>query len=385
VTLTVDLAATFSADGADDFHIAADFAVEDGETVVVLGPSGSGKTLLLETIAGFHDHAGTVRRNGRDLSDEPPESRHFGFVFQDYALFPHMTVLENVGFGTRVRGRGAGRLGTLAALGLGPDDDADAESRRELLAGVVAARRQRVRATGRRLRNRLGGGSRPTPEPEGLRLLRELGVAGLAERYPPTLSGGEQQRVALARALTVGPRVMLLDEPLSSLDVPTRQSLRADLQDVLADVTAVYVTHNRTTARALADRIVVMNDGEIVQTGTPEDVFERPASPLVARFTGSNVVPLSVLPALAERLDGSGDGDHLAIRPETVVLGGGGGGADATATVERVTREDATTRVACALATGDGAAVTVDAYSDDPPAVGETVSLRFPRDALTPC
>ncbi|WP_246981802.1 ABC transporter ATP-binding protein [Halorientalis marina] len=329
MTLTVDLAATFSADGADDFHIAAAFEVETGETVVVLGPSGSGKTLLLESVAGFHDHEGAVRHDERVISNDPPESRDFGFVFQDYALFPHMTVRENVGFGLRYH-----------------------ESERD-------------------------------PET----LLSELGVAALAERSPPTLSGGERQRVALARSLAVDPEVLLLDEPLSSLDVPTRQTLRDDLQDVLADATAIYVTHDRTTARALADRIVVMNDGGVVQTGTPTDVFERPASPLVARFTGSNVLPLAALPSLRETVDGTtDDSGYVAIRPEAVVLAGGDAGAvDATATVERVTREDASTRVVCALVTGDGTDVTVDAYSDDPPGVGETVSIRFPRDALTVC
>ena len=324
MTLAVDIAATFSADGAEDFHVAADFAVEDGETVVVLGPSGSGKTLLLETVAGFHDHDGTVVHDERRLSDSPPEDRGFGFVFQDYALFPHMTARENVAFGQRYR-----------------------ESERD-------------------------------PET----VLADVGVPALADRYPPTLSGGEQQRVALARALAVGPDVMLLDEPLSSLDVPTRQSLRDDLQDVLSDVTSVYVTHNRTTARALADRIVVMNDGQVVQTGTPEDVFERPATPLVARFTGSNVLPLDALPVLDGAVDG--DGDHVAIRPEAVAIANGTD-PDATGTVERVTREDATSRVVCRLATRNGTDVTVDVYSDSPPTVGETVSLRFPRHALARC
>ena len=329
MNLSVDLAATFSADGADDFHVAADFAVADGETVVVLGPSGSGKTLLLETIAGFHDHEGTVTQGDRTLSDNPPEERGFGFVFQDYALFPHMTAAENVAFGQSYR-----------------------ESERD-------------------------------PET----LLADLGVGGLADRYPPTLSGGEQQRVALARALAVEPRVMLLDEPLSSLDVPTRQSLRDDLQDVLADVTSVYVTHNRTTARALADRIVVMNDGQVVQTGTPEDVFDRPATPLIARFTGSNVVPVESVPALSERLDAaSREASHLAFRPESLrFVDGTDQQADLTGTVERVTREDATFRVVLAVATGADDTVRVDAFTDDPPAPGATASLSIPPAAVHGC
>ncbi|RXK49244.1 ABC transporter ATP-binding protein [Halorientalis pallida] len=323
MTLEVDVEATFSADGADAFHVAADFAVREGETLVILGPSGSGKTLLLETVAGFHDHGGTVENGGRVLSDRPPEGRDFAFVFQDYALFPHMTASENVGFGQRYR-----------------EADADPDA-----------------------------------------LLADLGVADLADRYPPTLSGGEAQRVALARALAVDPSILLLDEPLSSLDVPTRQSLRDDLQDVLADVTSIYVTHDRTTARALADRIVVMNDGQVVQTGTPEDVFERPASPLVARFTGSNVVPLAAFgDRTSQLLDGDRDATHLTVRPEDVELGAHD--PDLTGTVERVTREDATSRVTVAV--GD-VPEPITVFSADPPAPGTTVSLRFPRERVATC
>ena len=321
MTLSVDLEATFSADGTEPFRVSADFSVQRGETVVILGPSGSGKSLLLETIAGFHDHDGRITDGDGVLSDRPPEGRDFGFVFQDYALFPHMTVRENLEFGQRYRAA-----------------DVDPGT-----------------------------------------LLADLGVADLAERYPPTLSGGERQRVALARALAVDPSTLLLDEPLSSLDVPTRQSLRDDLQDVLAGMTAIYVTHDRTTARALADRIVVMHDGEVVQTGTPEDVFQRPASPLVARFTGSNCLPVAALNEAGPAL-GGGDATHLAIRPEDVEIGTRD--ADLSGTVERVTREDATSRVTVAV---EGLAEPIAVYSDDPPAPGSEVNLRFPRDRVSAC
>jgi ABC-type spermidine/putrescine transport systems, ATPase components len=341
--LTADIHSTFTADGAEPFTVDAAIEVDSNETCVVLGPSGSGKTLLLEAIAGFHEHTGVVTTSGTDIAERPPEKRGFGFVFQDYALFPHMTVRENVEYGTRYR-----------------------ES---------------------------------SHEADGL--LSELGVAHLAERNPPTLSGGEKQRVALARALAIRPSVMLLDEPLAALDVPTRQVLRDDLVDVLADVTAVYVTHNRTTARAIADRIAVMQDGLIVQHGTPEDVFERPQSPMVARFTGSNVIDLSVAPSLRQTLDdgiwpqarsdGSGPSpidhdrdtdtdtaDHVAIRPAAVTFSDGDG--DLSATVERVVREDATNRVT--LAFDD---VTIEAFANPPPAVGTEITLSFPRDRLHPC
>jgi ABC-type Fe3+/spermidine/putrescine transport system ATPase subunit len=290
----------------------AALAVPDGETLVVLGPSGSGKTLLLESLGGFHDHDGHVRLDGADVREDPPERRGFGFVFQDYALFPHMTVRENVAFGARYH-----------EAPRDPDD-----------------------------------------------LLASLGVADLAERTPATLSGGEQQRVALARALAIAPEVLLLDEPLSALDVPTRQELREDLAEVLADRTAVYVTHDRTTARALADRIAVMRDGAVVQHGAPDDVFDRPASPFVARFVGANVLPAAVTP------DPPADAVQAAIRPEHVELRQGG-----DAEVVRVVPDDAASRVRVRLA-ADGD-TEVDAFTNDPPAVGDRVGVSLPAEHVT--
>jgi len=315
VSLEVDVAATFSATGAEPFEIEVSLSVGTGETLVVLGPSGSGKTLLLETVAGYHGHEGVVRADGEDVTDRPPEDRDFGFVFQNYALFPHMTVRENVAFGTRYHPEGR--------------------------------------------------------DPEAL--LSELGITDLAERTPRTLSGGEAQRVALARSLAIRPSTLLLDEPLSALDVPTRETLRTDLAETIADVTALYVTHNRTTALELADRIAVMRDGQVVQTGSPDDVFEHPATPFVAGFTGSNCVPaVEWADAVA---DGTvAEGERLAIRPEHVVLGESG----ATATVERATRGDVGHRVRLGR---EGTAV--EAYTTDPPAVGDETTVRFPTDRVT--
>ena len=320
MSLAVDVRATFTADGTEPFTVDVALDVRPGETLVVLGPSGSGKSLLLETVAGFHPHDGSVVHKGRDLTGTEPEERGFGFVFQDYALFPHLTVRENVAFGERYH-----------------DETRDPDD-----------------------------------------LLAELGVGHLADRTPKTLSGGEKQRVALARSLAIRPAALLLDEPLSALDVPTRQTLRDDLARLVDDVTAVYVTHDRTTARALADRIAVMRDGRLVQVDTPETVFASPASPFVARFTGSNVVELDALSSV-DGLDGTdGTDGTLAIRPEHVVLGDEA--PDTEATVERVVREDAAFRVSLALGT-DGA--TVDAFVADPPAVGETVGLRLPPEHVT--
>ena len=352
MSLDIDVAATFTAEGADQFRVAADLSVADGETLVVLGPSGSGKSLLLETVAGFHDHEGRVALSGRDLTDAPPEERGLGFVFQDYALFPHMSVRENVAF---------------------------------------------------------GGNYHDARDPDDL--LAEFGVTDLADRYPPTLSGGESQRVALARALAVRPDAFLLDEPLSALDVPTRQTLRELLADVLADETAMYVTHNRTTARAVADRVAVIRGGEIVQTGTPESVFERPDTPFVARFTGANCLELDgeelAVPGgrlsfdatdetrESGRTDESGASDdsptHLAVRPEHVELDPAD--SDFSVPIERVVREDGRYRIAL-----DVAGQRLDAYAAGPLASersggrsgggksspeSEQIGVALPRDHVT--
>lgn len=317
MSLDVDLRSAFEAEGADRFEVDVALSVQRGETVVVLGPSGSGKTLLLETIAGLHDYEGSVALDGEALDDRPPDGRGFGFVFQDYALFPHMTARENVAFGQRYR----------------------------------------------------EGGRDPTE------LLDALGVAALVDRRPPTLSGGERQRVALARALAVAPEVLLLDEPLSSLDVPTRRALRDDLLDVLAGATAVYVTHDRTTARALADRIAVVRDGEVVQTGTPESVFERPATPFVARFTGANCVPLEgASDPLSAGLDVPAGATHLAVRPEHVRLETG----DLEGRVVRVTREDGIHRVRLDV---DGR--ELDAFATSPPVGDGPVGVALPPEHVT--
>ncbi len=214
-----------------------DLEVTEGEYLVVLGPSAAGKTLLLEMVAGLHSpDAGRIVIDGVDGSELPPERRRVGFVYQDYALFPHLTVLENVAFGARF-GQGLAR------------EDA-CRTAHELLARV--------------------------------------GVTDLADRSPMTLSGGERQRVALVRALAAKPRVLLLDEPLSALDQTTRDELRALLRSIhlKTGVTVVHVTHDRSEAASLADRVVVMMEGRLVQTGTVEEVFSLPTNEAVARFVG---------------------------------------------------------------------------------------------------
>jgi thiamine transport system ATP-binding protein len=229
----------------------ATLQVADGEVVTVLGPSGSGKTTLLRVIAGLQPpDDGRVLLDGKDLAGVPPHRRGVGLVFQDHALFPHRDVAGNVAFGLRMRG----------------DAPTAIETR--------------------------------TSE-----LLELVGLSGLGGRSVATLSGGEQQRVALARALAPEPRVLLLDEPLGSLDRRLRDRLLDDLAVLFAelDQTAIYVTHDQTEAFTLGDRVAVMRAGRVVQTATPDELWERPLDADVARFLG---------------LENVGDGE--VVRPEAV-------------------------------------------------------------------
>jgi len=222
-------------------------AVAAGEFVTLLGPSGCGKTTLLRLVAGLLDaDGGTVAVDGRDLTRVPAEARGFGFVFQAYALFPTKTVAENIAFPLMLKG--AGRESRLRRV--------------EELARLVS-------------------------------------IEDLLERFPHELSGGQQQRVALARALAVEPSLLLLDEPLSALDARIRQRLRRELRALVRriGVTAVYVTHDQEEALELSDRIVLMDEGRIVQIGTPEEVYLRPATRYAAEFMGrATLLPVEVAP-----------------------------------------------------------------------------------------
>ncbi|HET6519863.1 MAG TPA: sulfate ABC transporter ATP-binding protein [Geminicoccaceae bacterium] len=230
-------------------------AVEPGELVALLGPSGSGKTTLLRIIAGLEfPTAGAVLFDGDDASRRPVGERAVGFVFQHYALFRHMTVFENVAFGLRVRPR-------------------------------------RTRPAEAQI------GAKVTE------LLHLVQLDHLARRYPSQLSGGQRQRVALARALAIEPRVLLLDEPFGALDAKVRKELRRWLRRLHDDMglTSVFVTHDQEEALELADRVVVMDRGRIEQIGTPEEVYDRPATPFVYEFLGDvNRIECALSAGLAE-------------------------------------------------------------------------------------
>jgi len=211
-------------------------AVAKGEFISFLGPSGCGKTTTLQMIAGFLDPShGAIRLEGKDLLKIPPAKRGLGIVFQSYALFPHMTAAENVAFGLEMR----------------------KVSRAECT--------ERVRAA-----------------------LALVGLAGYEDRHPRRMSGGQQQRVALARALVIRPSVLLLDEPLSNLDARLREDMQIELRQIQRNLgtTTILVTHDQIEAMSLSDRIVVMSKGKVEQIGTPQEVYERPASAFVAQFLG---------------------------------------------------------------------------------------------------
>jgi len=318
-------------------HVAA------GEFVALLGPSGCGKTTTLRMVAGFIEPTeGRIQIGGQDVTHLPPYKRNTGLVFQSYALFPHMTVAQNVGFGLEMR-------------------------------RVSKADRDR----------RVG---------EALARVR---LAHYAERMPRELSGGQQQRVALARALVIEPDVLLLDEPLSNLDARLRQEMRIEIRQLQQSLglTAIFVTHDQEEAMAVADRLVVMKAGRIEQVGTPAAVFEQPATRFVAEFVGVTNFLLGAVTGAGEFTLRSGErvgvatsatpGDALlALRPERLRVASGGQG-ESGGLVGRVvfsTYLGVTTEYQVELASGDRLVVRQPA-EEAGAAIGETVRVQWAPNA----
>ena len=287
--------------------------VEPGELVALLGPSGCGKTTALRIVAGLDEAtAGNVSVGGRDITNVPANKRDIGMVFQAYSLFPHLTVLENVAFGLKMRGKAKSERTSRAAD-----------------------------------------------------MLDLVGLSAHKHKYADELSGGQQQRVALARALAIQPRVLLLDEPLSALDAKVRTQLRDEIRRVQLDVgiTTIFVTHDQEEALALADRVGVMNRGRLEQLAAPAELYANPATPFVADFVGlNNKVRAEVADGRARLLgtavptiDGSvASGPGLAlVRPESVTVTADPAG---TSAVSSVVFLGPTSRVYCTLA--DGAVIS---------------------------
>ena len=304
-------------------------AIPAGEFFAMLGPSGSGKTTCLRLIAGFEQpDAGHIEIFGATAEGVPPYRRSVNTVFQDYALFPHMSVIENVGYGLMVRGMGR------------------------------AAREARAR--------------------EALALVK---LEGVESRRPTQLSGGQRQRVALARALANEPKVLLLDEPLGALDLKLREQMQGELKSLqrALGITFVFVTHDQGEALVMADRVAIFNDGRIVQIGTPQDIYERPRSRFVADFVGSSNV---LAPESAAHL--GVPAGWTSLRPEKIAVGDpktswpeGCLGVNGTVTaahylgaVTRLSVETPLGRLTAAVAALNGFAQ------------GQPVHLSWPREAM---
>ncbi len=325
---------------------ALDLAVHEGEFLALLGPSGCGKTTTLNLIAGFVEPtAGRILVDGEDVTGRPPHLRALGVVFQSYALFPHLSVRENVAFGLRER-------------------------------RVPAAELERRVA-------------------EALELVR-LDARG--RQRPAELSGGMQQRVALARALVYRPRVLLLDEPLAALDRKLREEMRDELRAIQRSVgiTTIFVTHDQAEALGLSDRIAVMSRGRIEQLGTPREIYERPVTRFVADFIGASSMlrgravaadrvavtggpPLRVQSGTPLR---AGEAVELAIRPERVRLAPGPGDNVLDARVEGLVYQGAQTELTARLDDGQRVLAFVTEPTSVPLALGQIVRLQLPPDAF---
>jgi putative spermidine/putrescine transport system ATP-binding protein len=303
-------------------------AIEDGEFFSMLGPSGSGKTTCLRLIGGFElPSRGQILLHGADATDRPPYEREVNTVFQDYALFPHLSVLDNVAYGLRMKGM------------------------------ARAARRREAGAA-----------------------LDQVALGGLGDRHPGQLSGGQRQRVALARALVNRPRVLLLDEPLGALDLKLREQMQVELKGLQRrlGITFVYVTHDQGEALAMSDRVAVFHRGRVEQVDRPGELYARPRTTFVAGFVGTANV---LTGEAARRIAGSERA--VSIRPERIAFGAPGAGQRGIAgRVVDVQFHGPTSRFEIDAA-GVRLSVTLANAGNDAgrPAPGDAVELAWPRDA----
>jgi putative spermidine/putrescine transport system ATP-binding protein len=335
-----------------DLTVVQDFNLDvgSGEFVSFLGPSGCGKTTVLRMVAGFEEPtAGSIVIAGKDVTRLKPNQRNIGMVFQAYALFPNLTVAQNIAFGLKVAGM--------------PRADSD----------------KRV-----------------------AELLELIKLPQFGDRYPYQLSGGQQQRVALARAIAPKPKLLLLDEPLSALDAKVRVSLRDEIRSIQKElgITTVFVTHDQEEALSISDRIVVMYGGKAEQVGTPFEIYNRPSTKFVANFVGTlNVLEGTVTDAsagkvkvgagevlLKGKLNGSKSGDtlSLALRPEAISLGRQAG-RDATlgGEISEVSFLGSVIRVRVGLGKEAVSLDTFNSPASPPPKVGEKAEISFsPEDVL---
>jgi iron(III) transport system ATP-binding protein len=317
-------------------------AVEQGELLTLLGPSGCGKSTTLRMIAGFEEpDEGTILIGGKDVTHVLPNKRGIGFVFQNYALFPHLSVFENVAYGLRVQGR---------------DEPG--------IARAVAD------------------------------VLKLVGLDRYERQQPHQLSGGEQQRVALARAVVFQPEVLLFDEPLSNLDAKLRVEMREQIRELQKriGITTVYVTHDQEEAMAISDRIAVMDRGEIVQEGSARQLYYRPANEFVARFIGrTNILAGRVVSAAEVEVEGlrialatshaGGEAVRLVVRPEMIELVPAAGKTGAGRVAQRTFLGEKTDY----LVTLGGSTLQVSAtdhYRRTPLEVGQPVGVRFHPEGL---
>lgn len=320
--------------------------IKPGELVALLGPSGSGKTTLLRVIAGLNaPDRGRVLFDGEDATYLPVQDRKVGMVFQNYALFKHMTVADNIAYGLKVRPR------------------RQRPSKTEIA--------QRVEE-----------------------LLRFVQLEGLANRFPGQLSGGQRQRVALARALAIEPRVLLLDEPFGALDARVRKDLRRWLREVhqKTGLTTIFVTHDQDEAMELADRVVVLNEGSIEQIGTPEELYDQPASPFVISFVGEAVaLPVTVADGHVNfagrelHIDTHGlrsGAARVFFRPADIAVASQGSG-EIEGRVESIRRTPAGVRATIAIE-GYDQTLEIDSPIDQAASLGEKIPLSFTKARIFP-